>query len=78
MLSEKENVHALKLKGTWVMQQDNVPKHTRCGLVKSLDSSQIEMGCHDLKQAICTRKLQHYSHQYWLTNAEEWGKISPQ
>ncbi len=92
----KENVRPsvcdLKLKRTWVMQQDNDPKHTsmptsewlKKNKIKVLewpsqspDLNTIEMLWHDLKQCIHAQKP--FSVAEWKQFCkEEWAKIPPQ
>ncbi len=92
----KENVRTsvcdLKLKHTWVMQQDNDPKHTskstsewlKKNKIKVLeqpsqspDLNPIEMLWHDLKQSIHARKPSNVAELKQFCK-EEWVKIPPQ
>ncbi|KAF7650410.1 hypothetical protein LDENG_00126420 [Lucifuga dentata] len=79
----KENVRPsvrdLKLKRTWVMQQDNDPKHTRKSTseCQSPDLNPIEMLWHDLKQAVHARKPSNVAELKQFCK-EEWAKITPQ
>ncbi len=92
----KENVRLsvcdLKLKRTWVMQQDNDPKLTSKstsewlkknkikvleGPNQSLDLNLIEMLWHNLKQSIHARKPSNVAELKQFCK-EEWAKIHPQ
>ncbi len=90
----KENVRPsvcdLKLKRTWVMQQDTDLKHTskstsewlKKNKIKVLewpspDLNPIEMLWHDLKQSIHTRKHSNVAELKQFCK-EEWAKIPPQ
>ncbi len=92
----KENVRLslcdLKLKRTWVMQQDNNPKHTSKSTSKWLkkdkikclewpsqspDLNPIEMLRHDLKQSINAWKTSNVAELKQFCK-EEWAKIPPQ
>ncbi len=92
----KENVWPsvcdLKLKRTWVMQQDNDPKHTSKSISERLkknkikvlewpnqspDLNLIEMLWHDLKQSIHARKPSNVAELKQFYK-EEWAKIPPQ
>ncbi len=92
----KENVRPsvcdLKLKRTWVMQQDNDPKHTSKSTSEWLkknkmkvlewpnqspDLNQIEMLWHDLKQSIHAWKPSNVAELKQFCK-EEWAKIPPQ
>ncbi len=92
----KENVLTsvcdLKLKCTWVMQQDNDPKHTskptsewlKINKIKnlelpcqSLDLNPIEMLWHDLKQSIHAWKPSNMA-EFKKFWKEKWAKIPPQ
>ncbi len=92
----KENVRPsvrdLKLKRTWVMQQDNDPKHTskstsewlKKNKIKVLewpnqspDLNPIEMMWHDVKQSIHARKPSNVAELKQFCK-EEWAKIPPQ
>ncbi len=92
----KENVRPsvcdLKLKRTWVMQQDNDPKHTSKSTSEWLKKKQIkvlewpsqnpdlnpiEMMWHDLKQSIHTRKPSNVAELKQFCK-EEWAEIPPQ
>ncbi|KAK3561767.1 hypothetical protein QTP86_013416 [Hemibagrus guttatus] len=92
----KENVRPsvcdLKLKQTWVLQQDNDPKHTskstsewlKKNKMKTLewpsqspDLNPIEMLWHDLKKVVHARKPSNVAElQQFCKN--EWAKIPPQ
>ncbi len=82
----------LKLKRTWVVQQDNDPKHTskstsewlKKNKIKVLewpsqspDLNLIEMLWHDLKQTIHARKPSNVAELKQFCK-EEWAKIPPQ
>ncbi|KAF7650076.1 hypothetical protein LDENG_00131870 [Lucifuga dentata] len=79
----KENVRPsvrdLKLKRTWVMQQDNDPKHTSKSTseCQSPDLNPIEMLWHNLKQAVHARKPSNVAELKQFCK-EEWAKITPQ
>ncbi len=92
----KENVQSsvcdLKLKRTWVMQQDNDPKHTskstsewlKKNKIKVLECpsqspglNPIEMLWHDLKQSIHAWKPSNVAELKQFCK-EEWAKIPPQ
>ena len=92
----KENVRPsvqdLKLKRTWVMQQDNDPKHTSKSTSEwlkkpkmkvlewpsqSLDLNPIEMLWHDLKQAVHAQKPSNVAELKQFYK-EEWAKCPPQ
>ncbi len=92
----KENVRLsvcdLKLKRTWVMQQDNDLKHTskstsewlKKNKIKVLewpnqspDLNLIEMLWHDLKQSIHARKPSNVAELKQFCK-EEWAKLHPQ
>ncbi len=92
----KENVRPsvcdLKLKCTWVMQQDNDPKHTskstsewlKKNKIKVLecpnqspDLNPIEMLWHNRKQSIHARKPSNVAELKQFCK-EEWAKIPPQ
>ncbi len=92
----KENVRPsvcdLKLKRTWVMQQDNDLKHTSMSTSewlkknkikvlewpnKNLDLNLIEMLWHDLKQSFHAWKPSNLAELKQFCK-EEWAKIPPQ
>ncbi|KAK3531532.1 hypothetical protein QTP70_024909 [Hemibagrus guttatus] len=92
----KENVRPsvcdLKLKGTWVLQQDNDPKHTskstsewlKKNKMKTLewpsqspDLNPIEMLWHDLKKVVHARKPSNVAELQQFCK-DEWAKIPPQ
>ena len=92
----KENVRPsvrdLKLKRTWVLQQDNDPKHTskstsewlKKNKMKTLewpsqspDLNPIEMLWHDLKKAVHARKPSNVAELQQFC-IDEWTKIPPQ
>ncbi len=92
----KENVRPsvcdLKLKHTWVMQQDNDRKHTSKStsewlkkdkikvlewLSQSPDLNPIEMLWHDVKQSIHARKQSNVAELKQFCK-EQWDKIAPQ
>ncbi|KAK3542759.1 hypothetical protein QTP70_002767 [Hemibagrus guttatus] len=92
----KENVRPsvcdLKLKRTWVLQQDNDPKHTskstsewlKKNKMKTLewpsqspDLNPIEMLWHDLKKVVHARKPSNVAELQQLYK-DEWAKIPPQ
>ncbi|KAK3552156.1 hypothetical protein QTP86_003113 [Hemibagrus guttatus] len=92
----KENVRPsvcdLKLKRTWVLQQDNDPKHTskstsewlKKNKMKTLecpsqspDLSPIEMLWHDLKKVVHARKPSNVAELQQFCK-DEWAKIPPQ
>ncbi len=88
----KENVRPsvcdLKLKRTWVMQQNNDPKHTASEWLKknkikvlewpnqSPDLNPIEMLWHDLKHSIHARKLSNVAELKQF--CKEWAESPPQ
>ncbi|KAK3556965.1 hypothetical protein QTP70_022309 [Hemibagrus guttatus] len=91
----KENVRPsvcdLKLKQTWVLQQDNNPKHTskstsewlKKNKMKTLewpsqspDLNPIEMLWHDLKKMVHARKLSNVAELQQFCK-DEWVKIPP-
>uniref|UniRef100_A0AAZ3NY09 Tc1-like transposase DDE domain-containing protein n=1 Tax=Oncorhynchus tshawytscha TaxID=74940 RepID=A0AAZ3NY09_ONCTS len=87
----QENVHQLNLNRSWVMQQDNDPKHrsksTTEGqqqkkicllewLSQSPDLSPIEMLWHDLKRTVHTRHPKNIADLKQFCK-EEWSKIPP-
>ncbi|KAK3510401.1 hypothetical protein QTP70_005894 [Hemibagrus guttatus] len=92
----KENVRRsvcdLKLKRTWVLQQDNDPKHTskstfewlKKNKMKTLewpsqspDLNPIEMLWHDLKKVVHARKPSNVAELQQFCK-DEWAKIPPQ
>ncbi|KAK3573943.1 hypothetical protein QTP86_033016, partial [Hemibagrus guttatus] len=92
----KENIQPsvcdLKLKRTWVLQQDNDPKHTSKSTSKWLkknkmktlewpsqspDLNPIEMLWHDLKKVVHARKPSSVSELQQFCK-DEWAKIPPQ
>ncbi len=88
----KDNVRPsvcdLKLKRTWVLQQDNDPKHTSEWLKKNKmktlewpsqrpDLNPIEMLWHDLKKAVHARKPSNVAELQQFCQ-DEWVKIPPQ
>ncbi|KAK3517541.1 hypothetical protein QTP70_012629 [Hemibagrus guttatus] len=92
----KENVRPsvcdLKLKQTWVLQQDNDPKHTskstsewlKKNKMKTLewpsqspDLNPIEMLWHDLKKVVHARKPSNVAELQQFCK-DEWAKIPPQ
>ncbi|KAK3553212.1 hypothetical protein QTP86_031817 [Hemibagrus guttatus] len=92
----KENVQPsvcdLKLKRTWVLQQDNDPKHTskstsewlKKNKMKTLewpsqspDLNPIEMLWHDLKKVVHARKPSNVAELQQFCK-DEWAKIPPQ
>ncbi|KAK3568277.1 hypothetical protein QTP86_002767 [Hemibagrus guttatus] len=92
----KENVRPsvcdLNLKRTWVLQQDNVPKHTskstsewlKKNKMKTLewpsqspDLNPIEMLWHDLKKVVHARKPSNVAEIQQFCK-DEWAKIPPQ
>ncbi|KAK3522940.1 hypothetical protein QTP86_009709 [Hemibagrus guttatus] len=92
----KENVRPsvcdLKLKRTWVLQQDNDPKHTskstsewlKKNKMKTLewpsqspDLNPIEMLWHDLKKVVHARKPSNVAELQQFCK-DEWAKIPPQ
>ncbi|KAK3542958.1 hypothetical protein QTP70_007913 [Hemibagrus guttatus] len=92
----KENVRPsvcdLKLKRTWVLQQDNDPKHTskstsewlKKNKMKTLewpsqsaDLNPTEMLCHDLKKVVHARKPSSVAELQQFCK-DEWAKIPPQ
>ncbi|KAK3533109.1 hypothetical protein QTP70_007310 [Hemibagrus guttatus] len=92
----KENVQQsvcdLKLKQTWVLQQDNDPKHTskstsewlKKNKMKTLewpsqspDLNPIEMLWHDLKKVVHARKPSDVAELQQFCK-DEWAKIPPQ
>ncbi|KAK3550047.1 hypothetical protein QTP86_019146 [Hemibagrus guttatus] len=92
----KENVRPsvsdLKLKRTWVLQQDNNPKHTskstsewlKKNKMKTLewpsqspDLNPIEMLWHDLKKVVHARKPSNVAELQQFCK-DEWAKIPPQ
>ncbi|KAK3508530.1 hypothetical protein QTP70_031914 [Hemibagrus guttatus] len=92
----KENVRPsvsdLKLKRTWVLQQDNDPKHTskstsewlKKNKIKTLewpsqspDLNPIEMLWHDLKKVVHARKPSNVAELQQFCK-DEWAKIPPQ
>ncbi len=90
----KENVRPsvcdLKLKRTWVMQQDNDPKHTSKSTSEWLnkmkvlewpsqspDLNPIEMLWHDLKQSFHAWKPSSVAELKQFCK-EDWAKIPPQ
>ncbi len=92
----KDNVRPsvcdLKLKRTWVLQQDNDPKHTskssserlKKNKMKTLewpsqspDLNPIEMLWHDLKKAVHARKPSNVAELQQFCQ-DEWAKIPPQ
>ncbi|KAK3539656.1 hypothetical protein QTP70_011105 [Hemibagrus guttatus] len=94
--SVKENVRPsvcdLKMKRTWVLQQDNDPKHTskstsewlKKNKMKTLewpsqspDLNPIEMLWHDLKKVVHARKPSNVAELQQFCK-DEWAKIPPQ
>ncbi len=84
----KENVQPsvcdLKLKRTWVMQQDNDPKHTSKSTSEWLKktklrfwSGQVKVWAHDLKQSFHARKSSNVAELKQFCK-EEWAKIPAQ
>ncbi len=88
----RPSVRDLKLKRTWVLQQDNYPKHTskstsewlKKNKMKTLewpsqspDLNPIEMLWHDLKKAVHARKPSNVAELQQFCQ-DEWAKIPPQ
>ncbi len=89
----RPSVRDLKLKRTWVLQQDNDPKHTsestsewlkekqnedfRVAYSQSPDLNSIEMLWHDLKKAVHARKPSNVAELQQFCQ-DEWAKIPPQ
>ncbi|KAK3545498.1 hypothetical protein QTP70_007744 [Hemibagrus guttatus] len=88
----RPSVYDLKLKRTWVLQQDNDPKHTRKSTsewlkknkMKTLewpsqspDLNPIEMLWHDLKKVVQARKPSSVAELQQFCK-DEWAKIPPQ
>ncbi len=88
----RPSVRDLKLKRTWVLQQDNDPKHTskstsewlKKNKMKTLewpsqspDLNPIEMLWHDLKKAVHARKPSNVAELQQFCQ-DEWAKIPPQ
>ncbi|KAK3526867.1 hypothetical protein QTP86_000727 [Hemibagrus guttatus] len=88
----RPSVYDLKLKGTWVLQQDNDPKHTskstsewlKKNKMKTLewpsqspDLNPIEMLWHDLKKVVHARKPSNVAELQQFCK-DEWAKIPPQ
>ncbi|KAK3542764.1 hypothetical protein QTP70_002764 [Hemibagrus guttatus] len=88
----RPSVCDLKLKRTWVLQQDNDPKHTskstsewlKKNKMKTLewpnqspDLNPIEMLWHDLKKVVHARKPSNVAELQQLYK-DEWAKIPPQ
>ncbi len=86
------SVRDLKLNRTWVLQQDNDPKHTskstsewlKKNKMKTLewpsqspDLNPIEMLWHDLKKAVHARKPSNVAELQQFCQ-DEWAKIPPQ
>ena len=87
----RPSVRELKLKRSWVMQQDNDPKHTSKSTSEWLknkkfkvlewpsqspDLNPIEMLWQDLKQAVHARKPTNVTELKQFC-MEEWAKIPP-
>ncbi len=88
----RPSVRDLKMKRTWVLQQDNDPKHTskstsewlKKNKMKTLewpsqspDLNPIEMLWHDLKKAVHARKPSNVAELQQFCQ-DEWAKIPPQ
>ncbi|KAG2457775.1 TCB1 transposase, partial [Polypterus senegalus] len=88
----RPSVHQLKLKRSWVLQQENDPKHTskstsewlKKNKMKTLewpsqspDLNPIEMLWHDLKKAIHARKPSNKAELQQFCK-DEWAKIPPE
>ncbi|KAK3538185.1 hypothetical protein QTP70_032718 [Hemibagrus guttatus] len=88
----RPSVYDLKLKRTWVLQQDNDPKHTskstsewlKKNKMKTLewpsqspDLNPIEMLWHDLKKVVHARKPSNVAELQQFCK-DEWAKIPPQ
>ncbi|KAK3515159.1 hypothetical protein QTP70_008187 [Hemibagrus guttatus] len=88
----RPHVSDLRLKRTWVLQQDNDPKHTSKSTSEwlkknkmktlewpnqSLDLNPIEMLWHDLKKVVHAQKPSNVAELQQFCK-DEWAKIPPQ